>query len=260
MKAILITLLASSTLFVGLAFADPVTLSWDAHPGPIAGFKVYDSVNPGVYGAPVATITSGTATSHTMEVAPMTAATTHYFTVTTYKPSGVESLKSNEVSKLISSLPVIQKPGTPVLTIANINETGIEVSWEPVNDGTGAQARVDIRIAQANPGWGSMVSQVCPSSPCTITGLQPGTAYSMQSVAWRPHPVKNVFGLLSNVVPFTTLVEPPPDPPVGLTVTRATPTEVIIQASARDCPSVRTSTEGSSGLVHVRTVSCVQLP
>ena len=256
---VFLALLAAYTLSVGIAFADPVTLSWDAHTGPIAGFKIYDSVTPGVYGAPVATIASSTATSYTIEVARVAAATMHYFTITVFKASGLESLKSNEVSKLISSIPVIPNPGIPVLTIANISETGVEVSWGSVDDGMGAQAQVNIRIGRSpNTGWGSMVSQACPSSPCTITGLTPGTAYSIQSVAWRPDPVRNVFGLLSTIVLFTTLAEPPPSPPVGLRVTQATPTEVIIQASATDCPSVSTSTIGSSSLMHVRTVSCVQ--
>jgi hypothetical protein len=239
--------------------ADPVTLSWDAYHETIAGFKVYDSVTPGIYGAPIATIASGTATSHTMEIAQRTDATTHYFTITAFKASGVESPRSNEVSKLISALPiivVIPNPGTPMVSVSNISQTSADVSWLPVDDGTGAHAILDIRLSLATvTNWGEMTSYACPSSPCTINGLLPGHRYSVRAVAKRVEG-KNVFGLLSNIVTFDTQAEPPPVEPTGLTISKATPEEVIISASVLDCPSVSTSTKGSNSLVSVRTVSC----
>ena len=259
MKTLLLTL-AACTLFVSLALADPATFTWSEHPGPIAGFKIYDTVNPGVYGAPVATITPGTATSHTMEIAQKTDATRHYFTITAFKDSGVESLKSNEVSKLISALPVIvvlPKPLAPVLTLSNITETSAEVSWLPVDDGTGKSALVNVRLSLAStPYWGSMDSLVCPSSPCTIPVL-PGKQYRLQAVAWRAETPKNIFGPFSESVSFTT-PDSPPGEPKGLTVTKATTDEIIISSLVVDCPIVRTSTKNSNGLINVRTINCIK--
>lgn len=263
MKYLSLTIL-SFLCVVSIASADPVTLSWDAHPGPIAGFKVYQSVVPGVYGDPTATIQSSTATSHSFDVPQTQLATTYYFTITAFKPSGVESVKSNEVSKTIPAIPIVSvtpKPGTPVLSIAKMTQTGAEVSWAPVDDGTGSPAKIDVRIGPSTATWGSMVSQVCPVSPCTITGLTPGTAYRLVALAWRPDPVKNVFGPFSEPVPFSTLppdVEPPPPPPAGLKVTKATPEEVIVSALVKDCPNVRTSTKGSTSVVTVRSWKCAQ--
>lgn len=257
------TILLSSLWFVGVAYADPVTLSWDAYPGPIAGFKVYQSVVPGVYGVPRATIASGEASSHTFDIAQNKLPTTYYFTITAFSASGVESAKSNEVSKVIDAFAipaVTPNPGKAVLVLANITKTSVEVSWDPIDDGTGSPAKIDIRMSlAANPGWGSMATQICPSSPCLITGLLPGTAYIMQAVAWRPGQTKNIFGPLSTVLSFSTVppdVDPIPTPPVGLKVTKAEPAQVIISASLNDCPYVVTSTKGSTSAMSMMTVSC----
>ncbi len=251
-------------IYIGAAQADPVTLSWDAYQGTIAGFKVYKSTTPGVYGTPMTTIASATATSHTFDIPQAQLATTYYFTLTAYKLSGVESVKSNEVSKVISAIPVIAvipNPGSVVLSIDKITQSGVEVSWLPVDDGTGTPAKIDVRIGSSTTSWGSMVSQVCPLSPCTITGLTLEAPYKLQAVAWRPDPIKNVFGLLSEIVAFSTLlseVDPIPTPPVGLKVTKAESSQIIISALVKDCPHVITSTKGSTSMVSVRTVSCVQ--
>jgi len=62
----------------------------------VAGYNVYVGTAPGVYGAP---INVGNVSSYT--VANLAVGYTYYFVVTDYNSSGVESLPSNEVSKVI---------------------------------------------------------------------------------------------------------------------------------------------------------------
>jgi len=232
-------------------------LSWQANAeADLAGYKVYRSTTSGVYGAPVATL--GKATAHTLLLPQLTVDTTYFFTVTAYDTGGNESPKAAEVSKRIPAAPIIETPGVPVLLLAITSATSATVSWPDVPDGMTGAAAVDLRYAANHIVWGSAVSAVCPASPCTLTGLTPGTPYEFQAVAYRGTPnVDAVFGALSGVARGTT-PDPPPAPVQGLTITKADVNEIIITALVADCPKVTTSTKGSTAVHLKRTVKCAR--
>jgi len=52
-------------------------------------------------------------------------------------------------------------------------------------------------------------------------------------------------------------VDVPPEPPKGLIISESSPSEIVVIASVTDCPSIRTSTKGSTAIVLKRTVRCV---
>lgn len=66
-------------------------------------------------------------------------------------------------------------------------------------------------------------------------------------------------------VPPIVVVPPPPPPPpptpappTGLQLASVKPTEIIITASAKDCPRITTSTKGSTSTQLKRTVVCTK--
>lgn len=247
--------LASAVLVAPVLAAD-VTLSWIANTeADLAGYKIYQSTISGQYGAPVATV--GKVTTQTLTLPTLTVDQTYFWTITAYDLAGNESGKSAEVSKLVAGVPAVTKPGTPVLTVA-AKETELLVAWEPVSDGAGGTAKIDIRLGSPTDHWGLMVSQSCPSSPCRIAGLTGGTAYQVAAVAYRAETAGNAFGAISAPVLVTTLTpDLPPAQPQGLQVVSATAERVVIVASAKDCRRVTTSTVGSTASQQQRIVTCV---
>jgi hypothetical protein len=84
-------------LTVNSAPTSSVTLTWNQNSeSDLAGYKVYRSTTPGVYGAPIATLQGNVAT---YQATGLQAGTTYYFVVTAYDSSGNESGFSNEVSR-----------------------------------------------------------------------------------------------------------------------------------------------------------------
>jgi hypothetical protein len=238
----------------GVLFAAEVTLTWQANTeSDLAGYRVYQGTVSGQYGQPV---TLGTVTTHTVMLPPSPLDRTYFWALTAYDLAGNESAKSNEVSQLIIGVPLVTAPGVPVLTVA-AQENELLVAWEPVPDGAGGLATVDVRLGSPTDHWGLLVSQVCPASPCRLTGLTGGTAYQIQAVAFRPGATANVFGALSVPIFVTTpLPDAPPATPAGLQIVSSTARDVVIVASALDCPRVTTSTKGSTVGRRMRTITC----
>ena len=96
------TTTSSSTSTPTTSTSTPTTsttalLNWSPpSTGTVSGYNVYVGTASGVYGAP---INVGNVTSYT--VPNLGIGSTYYFVVTDYNSSGVESLPSNEVSKVI---------------------------------------------------------------------------------------------------------------------------------------------------------------
>lgn len=241
----------------GVLLAADVTLSWTANTeSDLAGYKVYQSTIAGQYGPPVATL--GTVTTQTLTLPQLEVDTTYFFSITAYDLAGNESLKSLEVSRLVVGIPPKAPPGVPILTVT-AKETELLVTWAPVPDGAGGVAQVDIRLGSPTDHWGLMVSQACPTAPCTIV-VQPATTYQVQAVAYRAEATSNIFGTLSVPVTVTTTVpDLPPAPPQGLTIASATPDQVVLVASRIQCPKgIVTSTKGGTLTQFKRTVTCLK--
>lgn len=235
----------------------PVTLTWDPNTETdLAGYGIYQSTVSGQYGAPVATV--GTVTQYTFTLPERVTEQRYYFTLTAYDVAGNESLKSNEVTKFVAGIPVIEPPGTGALTVVSPAPTQLVVSWPAVADGVGGQAQIDLRLGRPGDHWGMMLSQSCTVSPCLLTGLTPGTAYVLQAVWYLGTLGSAIFGALSPVVSVSTLIDLPPVAPTGLTITSLSASKIVIVASARDCTRVITSTKGSTTWQAQRTITCVR--
>lgn len=118
------------------------------------------------------------------------------------------------------------------LQVASVDGNSVTLSFTEVANGLGAAADYEVRFVEGTMSWGSATiasSGTCSNlvgtvvgqnRSCTITGLDPQTAYSFQLVAYRGTLNQDaVFGALSNVVSATTLTEeappaqnPPPTP------------------------------------------------
>lgn len=195
-----------------LALADSAQLDWTANIElDLAGYKVYESTTSGSYLAPpVATL--GKVNAYTRLMPTVTVDTKFFYTVSAYDSGGLESGKSNEVSKVALAL-----PGAPVLTVVSKTVNSITVSWPPVVAADGTNASVDVRIFVAPTTWATAPANACTTgSPCTLTGLLSSTTYTMQAAAYR---VAGTFGALSSPVAATTLTpNVAPSNPTGLTV------------------------------------------
>jgi hypothetical protein len=87
------------TLTVNPPATSSATLTWDPNTEPdLASYRIYRSTTPGVYGAALATVPTGT-TGYVATGLQM--GTTYYFVVTAVDSSDNESQPSNEVSKSI---------------------------------------------------------------------------------------------------------------------------------------------------------------
>jgi hypothetical protein len=111
-------------------------------------------------------------------------------------------------------------PGTVTdLTVRDVTDTAATLSFTEVSDGSGQPASYDVRVGLAPISWGSGLPSVTRGTcatplvgasigavrTCTVLGLQPGTTYEFQLVAFRGTlNTDAVFGALSNVARTTT--------------------------------------------------------
>lgn len=107
------------------------------------------------------------------------------------------------------------------LVVAATTDSSVTLSFTEVNDGTGAPASYEVRLAAGTISWGSaapVVSGSC-STPlagtsigtrrtCTVGGLTASTSYQFQVVPFRGTLNQNaVFGALSNVATGLTVAQ-----------------------------------------------------
>lgn len=124
--------------------------------------------------------------------------------------------------------PTAEKPGAVVdLTVADVFANSVELAFTEVDDGTGAPAKYDIRLASPTMSWGTasavggscasplVGNQIGQTKTCTVANLVPNTSYQFQLVSYRGTLNQDaVFGALSNVAAKTTTQQgiPPPAP------------------------------------------------
>lgn len=242
--------------------APTVALTWNANTeSDLAGYKLYRGLFacPTTGGLPTPAYKDlGKVTTYT-DTLP-TGTTAVCYSLTAYDLSGNESGQSVKVGKSFAPTPPpTPAPATPVLTASAITSTSAVISW-PVVSGVS----VDLRMAPTPFGfqWGSAASVSCPTgSPCTVTGLTPGSSVDFQAVASVPGSTGNIFSPLS--APITVKLLPltdttPPAIPGGLTIASATPDQIVIVASTANCRKVTTSTSGTTTTQQKRTIVCVK--
>jgi len=147
------------------------------------------------------------------------------------------------------------KPGQVTdLAVTATSDSGVTLTFTEVTDGAGQPANYDVRDSTGTFSWASATSvttgtcatpmagvAIGATRDCSVLGLQPGTTYTFQLVAFRGTMLQNaVYGARSNQVSGTTTVAVAPGVPVA-TVTvspaaRSIPvgTAVQLAATAKD--------------------------
>jgi uncharacterized protein YjdB len=135
--------------------------------------------------------------------------------------------KSGTATITVTATATATNPGSVTdLAVAGVTDSAITLSFTEVNDGTGQPASYDVRFGVAPIAWGGLpsVTRGTCAAPlagstigarrtCTVLGLQLGTTYEFQLVAFRGTlQVDAVFGALSNIARATT---PPSTAPVA---------------------------------------------
>jgi hypothetical protein len=218
-----VRLLLTGLLVLGLTLpvfaGDEASLSWDANTEEdLAGYRVYHSTAPGIYPDP-AIVVLGLTTNYVEVFPDLAEDTRYYYTITAHDLTGNESLRSNEVSKVI-----LATPPAPVLAAIPATPTSIQVSWATVLDGAGNPAPIEIRITPLPMSWETALPTPCAVSPCLVTGLAPVTRYELQGVVRRAAPTptnpnKQLVSPLSAVVAVSTpQIDFPPKAPTGVIV------------------------------------------
>lgn len=256
--ALLAGFYAAASCSVGLppAYAADVTLTWNQNTeSDLAGYKLYRGTVSGQYGNPV---TLGKVTQHTLTLPNLTVDQTYYFALTAYDLAGNESGKSIEASKLVTGTPLPPSLPRPTQFAATPLPDGrTQLTWDDMQlpAGTGYLLRVHLAGTPYAPCSGmAFCGDVLPTNSLTLA-LPPGEydawVHSARSVSeWGPS-----AGMRFTVV-APAPVDLPPAPPTGFTILSSTATEIVIVASAADCPRVTTSTKGSTATMRKRTVTC----
>jgi len=230
----------------------PLTLQWEANTeSDLAGYRVYCSPTAGQYGA--ATQQVGLVTTWTTIIQSMAVASVRYCVLTAFDTNGNESQRSNEVSKIIPAVlaSVLTAPENFVAVTADGSTT---LSWSAVPDSTLYILRVHKIGTPYDPCesmafCGSVTDALSKRLP-----LAPGEYDAWVHAATSPLVFGPSTGMKFIVAPP---VDVPPEPPKGLIISESSPSEIVVIASVTDCPSIRTSTKGSTAIVLKRTVRCV---
>jgi hypothetical protein len=138
-------------------------------------------------------------------VSGLTEGVTYYFAIIAHNVVGYSARSVATAFKFV----IPTAPAAPTNVVASIANESTEVSWLPPSD-NGDSPILDYKVFWATG------TQTCSSSPCTITGLVNGTAYSFQALARNEIGVSSLSSPSENVIPATT-----PDSPTNITVTRA---------------------------------------
>ena len=122
-----------------------------------------------------------------------------------------------------ASVTTASNPGTVSdLVVKSLTDTSATITFTEVTDGTGSPANYFVRFAPAPLSWGSAAdvnqgtckvplagTTIGASRSCTVLGLQAGTNYEFQLVAFRGTlNVDAVFGALSNKATGTAQAPP----------------------------------------------------
>jgi chitodextrinase len=194
-KFVIPTAPAAPTNVVASIANESTEVSWlppsDDGDSPILDYKVFWATGTQTCSSSPCTITG------------LVNGTAYSFQVLARNEIGESSLSSPSESVIPATTP--DAPTNVTATIANKSS---EVSWStPANNGSPI---LDYKVT-----W-TTGSQVCQSSPCTVTGLVNGTSYAFQVSARNEIGVSSLSSPSENVIPATT-----PDSPTNITVTRA---------------------------------------
>jgi hypothetical protein len=194
------------------------TITWNANTEPdLAGYELFDRTSTSVP-AQLA-VTTGTQNSVPCVQMGFNQGQ-HYLSIRAFDLTGNRSGFTAEIPFVI-----ILDNHVKDLRVTTVNANDMVLAWTEVQDGVGAPATYDIRLAAGSITWGSAVSvsngtcstpvagvTIGATKTCTVTGLAGTTAYQFQLVPYRGTPGSTaVYGPLSNITGATTGGSPPVD-------------------------------------------------
>jgi hypothetical protein len=194
----LLALLTLGLLDVLPVAAADCLIQWNARPASEAAteYRIYARpIGQSAWGAPRGTVpqTSLTCSAFTQ---PIELRGTWEFVVTARDGAGNESAPSTIASATFAA---------PLNVLTDLRVTTLTATTVTVVGTVPAGHKWNVRLARPPTAWGGATSQVCVTSPCLITGLQPKTAYQVQAVLYTGTLNQNAqYGPLSSPVSFTT--------------------------------------------------------
>ncbi len=220
------------------AWAAPTaTLTWTPNTeADLVGYKIYVSEVAGVYGVAVMTITNKPASPATVTLPDSPVNKLYFFTVTAFDASNNESGRSNEVSKSVAATIVYRKTVTDAAGVV----------WGIVGENPSTIWRNHVQVI------GRAKDLRIRNGIAEVLGTDPVTGVS-DDRTW--HKYVNGAWPISIVEPP---INPPPDPPQGLTVAKNTAEEIIVSALAGDCLTVSVDTSASTATQHHVALQCVR--
>jgi hypothetical protein len=193
------------------------TISWTANTETdLAGYKLYDQISltspftlKATYGPQITSVACSSLNFNAGQ---------HYISLTAFDTSGNESTRSTELPFFL----VVDNQVSD-LRVTVINATDMTLTFTEVQNGIGAPATYDVRLATPTIDWGAalaVTSGTCStpvagttvgaSKSCTVTGLATTTPYQFQLVPYRGTlGLDAIFGPLSNIASGTTGGSPP---------------------------------------------------
>ena len=218
-----------------------ITVTWNA-PGYNGGsavigytLDIFDSTNNPVTTSQATAIPSTcplTGSSTSCRVDGLTAGHTYYFEVVAINAAGSSALSNSSDNVVTWTVPT-----SPQQVTATAASSGLLVSWSaPSNDGKGNADGSGILgyIATASNGATCSPATISATSSCEISGLTPGTTYTVSVVAINAMGSSSPASAATSVTPFTV----PSAPIIGV----ATP----LNGSAEVTWSAPTSNGGSA--------------
>jgi hypothetical protein len=159
------------------AFADNLTLAWDASTDPsVAGYKIYYGVASRTY-----TNSLDVGTNTTVTISNLVEGVTYYFAATTYDTNGLESAFSDEIVYTVP-LPVNQPPTLNAPANLTINENAGLQTVTLTGISTGATNQIQTLTVTASSGNTSLipnptVTYTSPNATGTLTFTPVANSY-----------------------------------------------------------------------------------
>lgn len=194
------------------------TLSWDCNPPAGPGVaetkdftvqKTIDGVTTTLGTVPQPVPCTGKLTL--IDPVDIPAGKSAIYSVWANSPTGIKSAVVT-VTKTVALPPI----GPMTVMLGKITDTSITFTYTlPTN------TKPSIRIMVVGQNWGQGTVVECPASPCTATGLTPGTKYELGAIPYEGVLGQNPrYGTFIANLPFVTVATIPPTP-TGFTVADA---------------------------------------
>jgi len=211
-----------------------INLSWTAPSNnggyAITGYKIEYRIGSGSYATLVTTANTATVYSHTGVVSGQV----YVYRVSTVTSFGTSEKPSSEVAVTLKPASATSVPGAPLgLSATAISPTQINLSWTaPSNNGGYAITGYKIDVKKGSTSYTTLVSTTGNSSTTySHTGLTTGTTY-----AYKVYTINSLGPSTASpeasATPIVGSTSSSPSPPLGLTATPVSGTQINLSWTA----------------------------